>query len=291
MTIAQLVFDFFDLCELNPIEIRQGVWQVQVDEALMKELDGWRAQARLLQFTFDKNKAETFGADFISPGSYRFNSILNVIQKQGILSHAHIPFEVFHEPNIRKKILNNLGSQKRAYVVNNAIHYTQYLVLNVAVQSIGLSKQNRIQKSIVDLSTGEILKFVPSAHLIRGGCPANATIRKRKFSLKRAYENVGTMIYNEIMAEDQTWIEQAWAKLESEQKQLDSFFEGASGTPEYLGKSKELENRFVPKIQIDAIRGAILYVPIFFYRLMVVEPDGKEKIQTIYYDPINNQLQ
>lgn len=101
--MEQLVFDFFKLCSLNPVEIRKGVWQVQADDGLMKELDGWRSQGRLLQFTFDQRLAEIYGADLICPGSYRLNSILQVIRKQGRLSQAHIPHHYFHEPSIQRR--------------------------------------------------------------------------------------------------------------------------------------------------------------------------------------------
>src|SRR5690554_1215107 len=131
--IEQLVFDFFNACNLQPVEIRNGVWQVQADDALMKELDGWRAQGRLLQFTFDQKAAEIYGADLICPGSYRLNTILEVIRRQGRLSQAHIPHHYFHEPSIRKKILSSFGTTERAYVVNSSMHYAQYLQYDILV--------------------------------------------------------------------------------------------------------------------------------------------------------------
>ncbi len=58
----------------------------------MKELDGWRARGRLLQFTFEPRLAEMYGADLICRGgSYRFDSIVRLIRKQGLLTRTHIP--------------------------------------------------------------------------------------------------------------------------------------------------------------------------------------------------------
>lgn len=285
---TQLVFDFFSLCQLKPIQIHPGVWQVYVDEALMKELDGWRAQARLLQFTFEQAKAETFGADLIAPGSYRYNSILEVAQKQGIFSQGQIPQEVFYEPNLRKKLLQNLGSHKRVYVLSNAVHYTQYLSLDIQVRQLGLTKHEWIERVFINLSTGEVLKLALPTQLVQGGKPPEKIIRKRRYGLKKAYLQACNEIESKIRRADQNWSEQAWQALEGEQERLKTFYEGNNSSPEYNAKKAELEQRLAPKIQMDALRGALMYVPVFYYRLVIVEPNGQEKTRSIYYDPINN---
>lgn len=287
-TITQLVFDFFRLCKQEPVQIRQGVWQVQVDDALMKELDGWRAQGRLLQFTFDRKLAETYGADLICPGSYRLNTILQVIRKQGLLSQAHVPHHVFHEPSIRKKIIHDLGTRQRAYVVNNALHYSQYFLFHIVVTQLGREKKESIHNPIVNLSTGEVLKFAIPPHLLQGGSVQGASIRKRKCSFKRAYANAVAQISAELAQADHTWAERANDKLALEEEQLAKFFEGKTTSPEYKAKLQELQKRFAPKIQMDALRGAILYIPVFYYRLIVVDTNGKEKSQNLYYDPVSN---
>jgi len=290
VTITQLVFNFLSLCKLEPVHIRQGVWQVQVDEALMKELDGWRAQARLLQFTFEQKLAESYGAELITSGSYRLNTILQVIRKQGVLSHAHIPHEIFHEPSIRKKVLQNIGFDRRAYVLNSALHYGQYLLLDINVTQLGLDKVESIHHTTINLSTGEVLNFTLPPHLIQGGTTVpKESVLKRKCSFKQAYANATASICSELNRGDQDWIKQANHKLASEKKRLAEFFEGTTTSSQYEAKLKELEHRLTPKIQMDAIRGAILYVPIFYYRLVVVEPGGKERIQNLYYDPISNR--
>jgi hypothetical protein len=287
-TITQFVFDFFRLCNLEPMQIRHGVWQVQVGDALMKELDGWRAQGRLLQFTFDKRLAETYGADLISQGSYRLNTIIQVTRKQGLLSHAHVPHHIFHEPSIRKKVLQNVGPAQRAYVVNNSLSYGQYLLLHIAVSQLGLEKNESIHSAIVNLSNGEVLKFIIPPHLVQGGGVISHSIRKRKCSFKKAYANAVAQISAELSEGNLTWTRRARDKLAMETDQLAKFFEGQTTSPEYKAKLQELNKRFAPKIQMDALRGAILYVPVFYYRLVVVETNGKERIQNLYYDPISN---
>ena len=41
-------------------------------------------KARLFQFTFDRKLAQTYGAELISPGSYRLDTIVRLIQKQAV---------------------------------------------------------------------------------------------------------------------------------------------------------------------------------------------------------------
>lgn len=286
-TIKELVFDFFRLCELEPLEIRKGIWQVAVDEALIKELDGWRAQARLLQFTFDQQLAETYGADLICPGSYRLNSILQVIRKQGLYSNAHIPHHFFHEPNIRRKIVNSQEAQ-RVYVVNSSLHYGQYLELQIAVTTHGLQKKERVHTPLVNLSSGEVLKYAIPPHLLRsGGVPAEL-VRKRKVSFKRAFQAALDYL-NELQEQNATtWTQEALEKLHQEEKKLEGYFDGRVASPEYSLKKEELHKRFWPTVRMDALRGAIIFVPLFGYRLVLVDANGNEKTQTLFYDPISS---
>ncbi|HBN96419.1 MAG TPA: hypothetical protein DDZ66_08955 [Firmicutes bacterium] len=288
-TMQQLVFDFFRLCNLEPVEIRKGVWQVRADDALMKELDGWRAQGRLLQFTFDQRSAETYGADLICHGSYRLNSILQVIRKQGVLSQAHIPHHFFHEPGIRKKILGGFGAVERAYVVNCSLQYSQYLELEILAEARGLQKKESIHTVVVDLSSGKVLKFAFPYHLLKAGEVPKDTLRKRKCSFKQAFANATTHLHETMAASDHNWAYEARHKLTLEEEKLREFFQGRTESEEFKAKKQELHQRLAPAVRIDALRGAILLVPLFHYRLVVVETHGKEKSKNLTYDPIGNQ--
>lgn len=284
--IQELVFEFFHLCELEPMEIRKGIWQVQIPEALMKELDGWRSQARLLQFTFDQRLAESYGADLICPGSYRLNSILQVTRKQGLYSHAHIPHHFFHEPNIRKKVLDRPGTQ-RVYMVNNTLQYGQYLELQISVVQQGLQNKERVHTPIVNLSSGDVLKFPIPTHLLRpGGADANL-LRKRKTSYKRAFQAALAHLSNLEGNSDLDWALKAQETLYAEHERLETFFEGRTSSPEYAVKRQELTKRLEPLVQMNLLRGAILHIPVFLYRLVLVDPSGREKTQTVVYDPIS----
>lgn len=254
----------------------------------MKELDGWRAQGRLLQFTFDKDLASAYGADLISPGSYRLNTILQLIRKQGILTRAHIPHHFFHEPSIRKKILASFSTGKRAYVVNSSFPFSQYLQLEILVETQGLQKKESLHTVVVNLSSGEIIKFAIPHHLISPGGVAEELVLKRKCSLKKAYLSATEHIKATLAAEDQTWATEALAKLAKEEEKLRAFFQGQESGETFAAKKNELNRRFRPTVQMDALRGAILFIPCFSYRLMVVETNGQEKTRQVTFDPIAN---
>lgn len=286
--MQQLIFDFFKLCNLEPLEIRKGVWQVQAGDALMKELDGWRAQGRLLQFTFDQRSAEIYGADLICSGSYRLNSILQVLRKQGILSQAHIPHQYFHEPGIRKKIISGFGASERAYVVNCALRYAQYLQWEILVETWGLQKKESIHSVVVDLSSGKVLKYVFPFHLLKAGGVPSDMLLKRKCSFKQAYSNAAVYLQDIVGTGDHQWAEDAQSKLEQEETRLNEFFAGRIDSGEYKAKLLELRQRLAPTLRIDALRGALLLIPLFQYRMMVVETNGQEKSKNLIYDPIGN---
>lgn len=286
--MQQLIFDFFGLCNLEPVEIRKGVWQVQAGDALMKELDGWRAQGRLLQFTFDQRSAEIYGADLICTGSYRLNSILQVLRRQGILSQAHIPHHFFHEPGIRKKIISGFGFGERVYVVNCALRYAQYLQWDVLVEASGLQKKESIHSVVVDLSSGKVLKHAFPYHLLKaGGVPTDMLV-KRKCSFKQAYNNAATYIQDNVGTDDYQWALDAQSKLAQEEVKLNAFFVGRTNSDEYKAKLLELKQRLAPTVRIDAVRGALLLIPLFQYRLMVVDTNGYEKSKNLMYDPVGN---
>ncbi|MCK9525443.1 MAG: hypothetical protein M0R49_05900 [Limnochordia bacterium] len=285
--MQQLVFDFFTLLNLEPIEIRQGVWQVQADDALMKELDGWRAQGRLLQFTFEQRAAEMYGADLICQGSYRLNSILQVIRRQGILSQAHIPHEYFHEPSIRKKILGGFSASERAYVVNCSLQYTQYIQLEILVEARGLQKKESIHTVVVDLSSCKVLKFAFPHHLLKAGGVGADAVRKRRCSIKQALITASSHLQGTIVS-DIAWAQAAENKLAQEETKLRDFFQGRTESDEYQAKKQELQQRLAPVLTMDALRGAILWVPLYQYRLVVVATSGKEQSKTLTYDPVGN---
>jgi len=286
--IEQLVFDFFKLCNLDPVEIRKGVWQVQADDSLMKELDGWRSQGRLLQFTFDQRLAEVYGADLICPGSYRLNSILQVIRKQGTLSQAHIPHHYFHEPSIRKKIMGALGAAQRAYVVNSSLQYAQYMEMEILTEARGLRKKESLHTVVVSLSSGKVLSFPFPTHLLKaGGVPQDA-VRKRACSFKQAFANAAGHLHEMLAQGEQEWAQAARDKLMLEEEKLREFFVGDTDSEEFQAKKEELHRRLGPVMRMDALRGAILFIPLFHYRLVVVDVDGSEKGKNLTYDPIGN---
>lgn len=289
--INQLVFDFFRLCKLNPVEIRKGVWQVKIDDVLMKELDGWRAQGRLLQFTFHQHLAETYGADLICPGSYRLNSILEVIRKQGVLSEARIPHHFFHEPSIRKKILSGFSFDQRAYVVNSSLQYGQYIQFEIAAEAQGLKKKESIHTIVVNLSTGDVLKIALPTHLlqIQNGTDPSVPVSKRKCSFRLAFLKAATTLIDTLAEGENDWAKIAHEKLALEKNQLTEFFDGRTFSDEFKAKKQELQNRLEPKLRINALRGAIILVPFFVYRLVIVDQDGREKTRNLIYDPITNQ--
>lgn len=288
ITLDQLIFDFFALCGLEPLEIRKGIWQVNADDALMQELDGWRARGRLLQFTFEPHLAEVYGADLICSGSYRFNSIIQLIRKQGLLSRAHIPHHFFHEPGIRQKATNSLNPGGRTYVVNSSLAYGQYLALRILVSFRGLQKKESIHTPVVDLSSGEVLKFALPPHLLQPGGIDPEKLRRRKCNLKKAYASAVDHLLEKLSQKEHTWANDTWEKLRREEKRLAEFFEGRSDSPQFASKAQELKARLTPTVQLNALRAALLYIPLFHYRLMLVHPDRTETTRNLYYDPISN---
>lgn len=270
------------------MEIRRGIWQVNADDALMRELDGWRARARILQFTFKPHLAEAYGADLICPGSYRFNTIIRLIRKQGILSQAHIPHHFFHEPGIRKKAAESKIPGQRSYIVNSSQRYGQYLLLKILVSQKGLQKKESIHTAVVNLSCGQVLNFALPTHLLQPGGVPREKQRRRKCSLKRAFANAARHLAEKLSQGDHSWARQARRKLIQEKESLASFFEGKTASEDFAAKTRELQQRLAPVMQMDVLRGAILFIPLFYYRLVIVEPSGGEKAQSLCFDPISN---
>lgn len=254
----------------------------------MKELDGWRAQARLLQFTFEQHLAQTYGAELICEGSYRFHTLLRVIRKQGLVTQAYLPDHVFHEPGVREKMLRKLAFQKRVYVINSRITYGQYLWVQLLASRLGLKKQDSIFEPMVSLSTGQVTKFTLPKHLLLAGPPEKSLIGKRKISFKKALAQVGRGLTENLAAGDEGWARETLKKLEQERVQLEQFYEHRLSSEEYQRKSAEMQKRLTPLVQIDTIRAALLYLPLFHYRLVVVNENGQETVKNVTYDPIGN---
>lgn len=289
--IPQLVFKFFQLLGKKPVEIRKGIWQVHLDEALAKELDGWRAKERLFQFTFDRKLADTYGAEFISPGSYRLDTILQAIRKQAALSRAHLPHELFHEPSIRRsvedRLLQKAAASVRYYALNLDNGFAPYLWLISQVSYITHQRRDELVSHCVNLCTGRVMVPPISNHLFVGGAPVSARIRRRRVTYKQAYKNLCQHITSELEGQDNHWAEEAWEALYREEEKLAQFFEG-SPDEELEAKRRILRENHAPRVLVRPIRGALLYVPNFTYRLM--EVGLTERVMQITYDPLTHEI-
>lgn len=290
--IAQLVFRFFQLLGLEPVQIRRGIWQVVLPEPLAKELDGWRAKERLFQFTFDRKLADTYSAELITPGSYRLDTILQAVRKQAALARAHLPHEFFHEPSIRKSLLDRLAHQAvgplRYYVLSLDNAFSPYLWIISQVSYVTHQRRDELYSHWIDLCTGQVTAPPISNHLLVGGPPNSNLIRRRKITYKQAYGNLCQHITNELTEQDQTWADEAWNALKEEKRKLADFYEGDATPDELAAKQRILEENHAPRVMVRPIRGALLYVPSFSYRL--VEVGQSEQVRRVIYDPLTHEI-
>ncbi|HHT36237.1 MAG: YqhG family protein [Candidatus Wallacebacter cryptica] len=288
--IPDLVFRFFELLKLKPVEIRKGIYQVQIDDALAKELDGWRAKARLFQFTFDRKLAETYGAELISTGSYRLDTIVRLIQKQAVLASGHLPHDVFYEPAVQGKILDRLKMQhplSRFYVLDYRLRYGPYLWITLRLTYLAYEKREELRKPLVDLVNGRVVNYKIPADLLKPGTCDPELIIRRRLSYKKAYQKLQEAITAELALMDPTWAIAASAQLKEEQTQLEQYFKDMPDSEQRSLRIAELMNRALPRVQVRPLRAAVLYLPKLEYRIMQV--DKEEKINRITYDPVSSQ--
>lgn len=291
--IADIIFSFFELCRLTPLEIRPDLFQVEIDDQLAKELDGWRARGRLFQFTFDKELAEKYGAELISHGSYRLDSILQVIQKQAILARGYLPHTVFYERTIRQKIIDRLSLKNpmdRWYVIDHKNKYGPFLWFTLRLTYLAYEKREQIRKVLVDLVSGEVINYEIPADLLKTGYPNTQNIYRRKLSYKKAYQCLQDEITSQLEHQDPKWAIKATQQFDEEYRQLESYFEDMPDSKHRTNRLNELMSRAKPRIQVRPLRGAILYLPKLEYKIVQVSGD-KEKTNQIIYDPVSNQYQ
>lgn len=278
--IPELVFKFFQLCNLKPVEIRKGIYQVQIDDHLAKELDGWRAKARLFQFTFDQRLAQTYGAELISPGSYRLDTIVRLIQKQAVLSSGHLPHDVFYEPFIRRKILDRLKIQhpaSRLYVLDHCLRYGPYFWVTLRITYLAYEKHEEIRKLLVDLVSGKVVNYeIPADMLKPGFCSPDLQYRRR-ISFKQAYQFLQQEIIHELKYRDPSWAITAVQELAKEHEKLEEYFRDLPDSGQRNLRIAELMARARPRVQIRPLRAALLYLPKIEYRIMVAGTTEKNK--------------
>lgn len=290
--IPELVFKFFQLCNLKPVEIRKGIYQVQIDDQLAKELDGWRAKARLFQFTFDRKLAQTYGAELISPGSYRLDTIVRLIQKQAVLSSGYLPHDVFYEPAIRRKILDRFKikhPESRFYILDHNLRYGPYFWITLRVTYLAYEKHEELRKLLVDLVSGKVVNYDIPAELLKPGFCDQKLQYRRRLSFKQAYQCLQREIVHELKYKDPSWAVNAAQDLAKEQARLEEYFSDLPDPDQRRLRIAELMNRAKPRVQIRPLRAAILYLPKLEYRIMQV--DQAEKINRITYDPVSNQYE
>jgi hypothetical protein len=290
--IAELVFTFFRLLGREPVQIRKGIWQVFLDASLAKALDGWRGKERLFQYTFDRRLADTYGAELIAPGSYRLDTILQAVRNQARLSRAHLPHDLFHEPSIRSSLFQRLvgkaGSSIRLYVLNLERSFSPYLWVVSLVSRITHQRSDAIHHSCVDLRTGRVTPLPISNQLFVGGLPPGGTIRNRVLSYKQAYSLLCQHIARELEDQDQSWAEKAWEFLEEEQAKLARYYEGTGDQEQLAARQKALAENYAPRVLVQPVRGALLYVPSFNYKL--VEVGRAERVFHATYDPLTHEV-
>ena len=290
--INEIVIKFLELCQLKPVEIRKGIFQVHIDDTLAKELDGWRAKARLFQFTFDPKLAETYQAELISTGSYRLDTIVRLIQKQAVLSSGLLPHDVFYEPVVQRRILDRLKIQNptsRFYILDHQLKYGPYLWVTLRLTYLAYEKREELRKPLVDLVNGKVVNYEIPADLLKpGSCDPKLALRRR-LSYKKAYQLLQETLTGELKYADPQWAITAAEQLKQEQAQLEQYFQDMPDAEERNIRIAELMNRARPRIQVRPLRAAILYLPKFVYRIMQV--DAEEKINRITYDPVSSQYE
>ncbi|NMB38296.1 MAG: hypothetical protein GX994_01840 [Firmicutes bacterium] len=291
--IQDLVFQFFKLCSLKPVEIRKGIFQVHIDEQLAKELDGWRAKGRLFQFTFNKQLAETYGAELISYGSYRLNALIRLIKKQAILASGYLPHNTFYEPAIRSKILNRLEIKQpgyRWYLIDYKYVYGPYLWFTVLLTYLAYEKREELRKIPVDLVNGKVVNYEIPADLLKPGTIADKQPQyRRKLSYKQAYTRLQEELTEQLSFSDPAWAIIAAEQVEAERTQLEDYFQSLPDSKQKNIRIAELMKRAKPRVEIRPLRAAYLYLPKLEYRIMQVGNRGK--INRIIYDPVSNQYE
>jgi len=289
---AELVLAYFRLLHRDPVEIRRGVWQVWLDESLARELDGWRGRERLFQFTFDRKLAEAYGAELIAPGSYRLSTILQAVREKARLARAHLPHDLFHEPSIRSSMLYRLapkaGAAVRHYVLRVDKSFSPYLWVAFQISRLTHTRHDELFSSCVDLCAGRISPMPIAMQLFVNGPPPSGLVRRRRLSYKQAYEKLCRHITSELETEDSSWAEEAWQLIAEEQRRLAHYFEDCGEQAELESRRKQLVENYAPRILVKPIRGALLYIPLFTYKL--VEVGQSERIVYASYDPLTHEI-
>ena len=270
MDNVELIMQFFKLCNLEPVEITSGVWQIEITTDMARELDGYGAKGGLFQFTFEKELAEKYGAELISPGSYRLDSFLKYIRKQATYSTACLPIHTFYEPSIRTKLLNKLAAtnrNSRFYVIDYSYKYAPYFMLVVKLSYLAYEKREKIRKLIVDMVSGNIINYDIPEQLFKNGSP-DTNCYKRKLSYKKAYERIQEFLTNDLAMEDPSWAKAAKEQIHQDRQRLEEYYKDSEDDIAKERRLQELMERTFPRVKILPTRAATLYIPKLEYKVM-----------------------
>ena len=178
------------------------------------------AKERLFQFTFDRKLADTYGAEFISPGSYRLDTISTGYSQTGSTSRAHLPHELFHEPSIRTQCRRSFTAESRGkcyYVLNLDNSFAPYLWLISQVSYITHQRRDELVSHCANLCT-DAPWFHQSQIISLLGGSVSARIRRRRVTYKQAYKNLCQHITSELEGQDNHWAEEAREALYREEE-------------------------------------------------------------------------
>ena len=105
-------------------------------------------------------------------------------------------------------------------------------------------------------------------------------------SYKQAYSLLCQHIARELEDQDQSWAEAGVSR--EEQAKLARYYEGTGDQEQLAARQKALAENYAPRVLVQPVRGALLYVPSFNYKL--VEVGRAERVFHATYDPLTHEV-
>lgn len=216
-------------------------------------------------------------AQYVGPGSPILERIVHDLRLRGRVTRAYARFP-YNDREVQAQLRQFMLAQLPGAVTvfsHTRTEFVPMLLVDVKIAYVTDEKTEELASLGVDLTTAKLyedsLMSLSGMNLLQ--IPPLTGILRRRMPLRKAYALIADWIASRAKARTPKWAEDAMNRLNSELMQLREFY-GANGAGDSSGaecdrRIAEQRAKFTPRIAVDLINAAIVYIPHLRFRAEV----------------------
>lgn len=255
-----------------------------------------RVETQNLQLVCEAQLVDRYpGSEWVTPGSYRLQWLVNGIKERGSIFKGSSPYDLDYRKVERE--INRLLPQPRPdfFYRQPILSYHPHLLVNFKASFETDERQEELASLSINLNSGEIntqLLTKLAGKKISSQLPPKKLLLQKKIPYSEGFQALENHLRWKLQNHNSAWIEAAKQRWRRELACLEAYYNESdpaqSDEAGFYRQAAETYLKFRPKIKTEIINLALLYLPQVDY---TVEAWGSsQQLPPILYDPIFQEI-